>query len=101
MEAIAGSEVIGNMPWSKNRYLPSPSSTIESAFAIFDTNVPLLAVNFPPILMPSTVAARKTLLEINAYFGPGVEEDASGLLKEFVELGQGQDWTTKDQASFG
>jgi hypothetical protein len=83
-------------------FLTSNYDAIESAFATFDTNVPLLAVNFPPILMRSTIAARKTLLgALNAYFSAGVEDDASGLLKEFVDLGQGHGWTTEDLASFG
>jgi cytochrome P450 len=82
-------------------FLVSHYDAIESAFATFDTNVPLLAVNFPPILMRGTIAARRTLLDtLNAYFSAGVSDDASGLLKEFVELGQGQGWTTDDQAAF-
>lgn len=72
------------------------------AFETFDTNVPLLAVNFPPILMRGTIAARKLLIDkLTEYFQAGVPEDACGQLKEFVELGQSADWNPRDLASFG
>ncbi|KAG8780011.1 Cholesterol 7-alpha-monooxygenase [Ceratobasidium sp. 428] len=83
-------------------FLSSYYDTVAPAFTAFDNNVPLLAINFPPFFMPGTIAARQTLLNnLNAYFTAGVPEDASGLLKEFVEHGHSQDWTTHDLAAFG
>ncbi|KAG9096325.1 hypothetical protein FRC06_008771 [Ceratobasidium sp. 370] len=85
-----------------SHFLISNYDAIAPAFITFDTNVPLLAVNFPPFLMPGTMAARRTLLNnLDAYFAAGLPEDASGLLREFVELGQSQNWTTHDLAAFG
>ncbi|KAG8737993.1 Cholesterol 7-alpha-monooxygenase [Ceratobasidium sp. 414] len=73
---------------------------IATAFKTFDSNVPLLAVNFPASLMPTTVAARQTLLNtLCAYFDAGLPDDASLLLKEFVTLAQSQGWTTHDLAA--
>ncbi|KAG8710692.1 Cholesterol 7-alpha-monooxygenase [Ceratobasidium sp. 394] len=83
-------------------FLVSNYDAVAPAFTTFDTNVPLLAVNFPPFLMPGTMAARRTLLKnLDAYFAAGLPEDASELLREFVELGQSQSWTTHDLAAFG
>ncbi|KAG8706774.1 Cytochrome P450 7B1 [Ceratobasidium sp. 428] len=83
-------------------FLPYYYDTVAPAFTTFDNNVPLLAINFPPFLMPGTIAARQTLLNnLDTYFAAGLPEDASGLLKEFVEQGHSQDWTTHDLAAFG
>lgn len=83
-------------------FVPAYYDSIASAFDTFDTNIPLLAVNFPPALMPGTVAARRLLLnKLGEYFRSGPPDDASGFLKEFVEIGQGVGWSPEDLSSFG
>ncbi|KAG9123943.1 hypothetical protein FRC07_013426 [Ceratobasidium sp. 392] len=83
-------------------FLSSYFDATAPAFTTFDENVPLLAINFPAFLMPDTISARQTLLNhLDAYFTAGIPDDASGLLKEYVEQGQSQDWSTHDLAAFG
>ncbi|KAG9126007.1 hypothetical protein FRC07_005251 [Ceratobasidium sp. 392] len=73
-----------------------------AAFKAFSSNVPLLALGFPLFLMPATVVARQTLLNIlHSYFDTGLPDDASGLVKEFVDLAQSLGWNTRDQAAYG
>ncbi|KAG8774493.1 hypothetical protein FRC12_001953 [Ceratobasidium sp. 428] len=75
---------------------------IVSAFETFSSSVPLLAVNFLASLMPATITARQTLLDaLSSYFEAGLPEDASELLKEFVELAQNLGWSTRNQAAYG
>ncbi|KAG8679443.1 Cytochrome P450 7B1, partial [Ceratobasidium sp. 394] len=72
-----------------------------TAFKTFSSGIPLLTANFPAFLMPTTIAARQTLLStLSAYFDAGLPEDASLLLKEFVALAQNQGWTTHDLAAY-
>ncbi|KAF8601723.1 hypothetical protein BDV93DRAFT_558114, partial [Ceratobasidium sp. AG-I] len=74
--------------------------SIAAAFDTFDTNIPLLAVNFPPALMPGTIAARRLLLQkLGEYFRSVPLDDASGFLKESIDIGQGQGWSTEDLSS--
>ncbi|KAG9093409.1 hypothetical protein FRC06_011533 [Ceratobasidium sp. 370] len=74
---------------------------IVTAFKTFSSNIPLLAANFPAFLMPTTVAARQTLLNtLDTYFDIGLPDDVSLLLKELAALAQSQGWATHDLAAY-